>query len=330
MEGSSQFLAFSLFLEAFIRVDEWQRELLHKGREVLKELPPEIVKLYEEIKTLKDKLGKIVGGHGALNKIIKVQRNPKDKYGHGFKGKKIVHGEEVIFYVVWKPAVKEEVDADTTASQGEKKSKKIMDAPSFKAAPTLQGPLSTLVSPRATGAMAHVIHLKKKKRAESHDDVDAEVPHQAPSSPIHLDCFHHQIPPTIEPNLSVEDIARLQFLVAFLSKNANNIQRRFDTTFQPSIDWMQLPLDVEEDIVTCLFVIHKKAEVAPSSYEMDQPTGIEVLPPPTWKKIRPKVSKPSSPTALRKSIYKIPSGACRAVVSYDKNIIGWCWKIDAF
>ncbi|KAG5012637.1 hypothetical protein JHK82_024781 [Glycine max] len=229
------------------------------------------------------------------------------------------------FYVVWKPAVKEEVDADTTASQGEKKSKKIMDAPSFKAAPTLQGPLSTLVSPRATGAMAH-----KKKRAESHDDVDAEVPHQAPSSPIHLDCFHHQIPPTIEPNLSVEDIARLQFLVAFLSKNANNIQRRFDTTFQPSIDWMQLPLDVEEDIVTCLFVIHKKAEVAPSSYEMDQPTGIEVLPPPTWKKIRPKVSKPSSPTALRKSIYKIPSGACRAVVSYDKNIIGWCWKIDAF
>ena len=68
----------------------------HKGREVLKELPPEIVKLYEEIKTLKDKLGKIVGGHGALNKIIKVQRNPKDKYGHGFKGKKIVHGEEVI------------------------------------------------------------------------------------------------------------------------------------------------------------------------------------------------------------------------------------------
>ncbi|KAG5012638.1 hypothetical protein JHK82_024782 [Glycine max] len=30
MEGSSQFLAFSLFLEAFIRVDEWQRELLNE------------------------------------------------------------------------------------------------------------------------------------------------------------------------------------------------------------------------------------------------------------------------------------------------------------
>ncbi|KAL5131240.1 hypothetical protein HKD37_12G034160 [Glycine soja] len=60
------------------------------------ELPPEIVKIYKEIKTLRDRLGKFVGGHEALNKIIIVQRNPKDKYGHGFKGKKIVYGEEVI------------------------------------------------------------------------------------------------------------------------------------------------------------------------------------------------------------------------------------------
>ena len=54
----------------------------------MKELPPEIVKIYKEIKTLRDRLGKFVGGHEALNKIIIVQRNPKDKYGHGFKGKK--------------------------------------------------------------------------------------------------------------------------------------------------------------------------------------------------------------------------------------------------
>ena len=46
-----------------------------KGHEVLKELPLEIVKLYEEIETLRDKLGKFVGDHEALNKIIKVQRN---------------------------------------------------------------------------------------------------------------------------------------------------------------------------------------------------------------------------------------------------------------
>ncbi|KAL5194372.1 hypothetical protein HKD37_20G056466 [Glycine soja] len=74
-----------------------------KGREVLKELPPEILKHYEEIETSKDKLGKFVGIHEALNKIIKVQRNLKDKSSHGFKGKKIVHGEEVtIFYLCGK------------------------------------------------------------------------------------------------------------------------------------------------------------------------------------------------------------------------------------
>ena len=67
-----------------------------KGHVVLKELPPEIVKIYEEIKTLRDKLGKFVGGREALNKIIKVQRNPKDKSGHGFEGKNIAHGKEVI------------------------------------------------------------------------------------------------------------------------------------------------------------------------------------------------------------------------------------------
>jgi len=67
-----------------------------KGCEVLKESPLEIVKLYKEIETLKDKLGKFVGCHEAFNKIIKVQRHPKDKFDHGFKGKKIVYGEEVI------------------------------------------------------------------------------------------------------------------------------------------------------------------------------------------------------------------------------------------
>ena len=69
-----------------------------KGCEILKELPPEIVKLYNEIETLRGNLGKFIGGHEAFNKIIKVQRNPKDKYGHGFKGKKVIHGEEVIIY----------------------------------------------------------------------------------------------------------------------------------------------------------------------------------------------------------------------------------------
>ena len=58
-------------------------------------LPFVIVRLYEEIETLRNKLGKFVGGHEALNKIIKVQRNLKDKSIHGFKGKRIIHNEEV-------------------------------------------------------------------------------------------------------------------------------------------------------------------------------------------------------------------------------------------
>ena len=37
------------------------------GCEVLKELPLEIVKLNEEIETLRDKLSKFVGRHEALN-----------------------------------------------------------------------------------------------------------------------------------------------------------------------------------------------------------------------------------------------------------------------
>ena len=67
-----------------------------RGCEVLNELLPKIVRLYAEIETLRDNLGKFVGIHEALNKIIKVQRNPRDKSGHGFKGRKVVHGEEVI------------------------------------------------------------------------------------------------------------------------------------------------------------------------------------------------------------------------------------------
>ena len=62
----------------------------------MKELPPEIKNFYKEIETLRDNLGKFFGGHEALNKIIMVQRNPKDKFGHGLKGKKVVHSEEVI------------------------------------------------------------------------------------------------------------------------------------------------------------------------------------------------------------------------------------------
>ena len=117
--------------------------------------------------------------------------------------------------------------------------------------------------------------------------------------------------------------------VAFLSKNAYNIQRRLHVKFQTSIDWTQFPLDVEEEVVTCPLSIHKTDQAASSSAKLDPPTGIEVLPSPTWKWLHPKVSKSSSSTALCKNVRKIPSGACREMVSYNKDIIGWCQKIDA-
>ena len=99
--------------------------------------------------------------------------------------------------------------------------------------------------------------------------MDDEVPLQAPPSPIHLDHFIHQGPPAIDPNLSKEDLARLWFPMAFLSENAYNIQKRLDAEFQPATNWTQLPLDVEEETMTCLLSMHKDSEVASSSTTLD-------------------------------------------------------------
>ncbi|KAL2975253.1 hypothetical protein AAZX31_14G150700 [Glycine max] len=158
--------------------------------------------------------------------------------------------------------------------------------------------------------------------------MDHEVLHQAPPSPIHLDRFHHQRPPTKDPNLSKEDMARIQFPVDFLFENAYNIQRRLDMEFQPSIDWTQMQLDVEEEVITCPSSIHKVDEVVPSSSALYQPIEVEILPPSTWKRIHSKVSKPASLVTLCKNVYKIPFRACKELVSYDKDIIGWSQKID--
>jgi len=85
-----------------------------KGRDVLKELPLEIVKLYEEIETLRDKLGKVFGGHKAVNKIIKAQRNPKEKSGHGFKGKKMYMVKKLLFAIFVKKSVMKLISARTS------------------------------------------------------------------------------------------------------------------------------------------------------------------------------------------------------------------------
>ena len=168
------------------------------------------------------------------------------------------------------------------------------------------------------------IHLQKKKRTLSTADLNDKVQHEAPPSSIHLDCFHHQGSPSIDPNPIDENIARMHFEVAFLSENAYNIQRRLDVEFQPSIDWMQLPLDVKEEIVNCPPSMHNDDEVAPSFAALDQSTRIKVLPPPTWKHLHPKISKPSSLMTLQKTVYKIPYGAYKEVVTYDRH----CWMVS--
>ena len=61
--------------------------------------------------------------------------------------------------------------------------------------------------------------------------MDDEVQYEAPPSPFHLDRFQHQGPLAIDPNLIADDIARLCFLMAFISKNLYNIQRNLDAEF---------------------------------------------------------------------------------------------------
>ncbi|KAH1257133.1 hypothetical protein GmHk_03G007163 [Glycine max] len=91
-----------ILLKDFQDLEERVKSLtttLDDSKEERKELPPKIEKLYKEIDTFRDNLGKFICGHEALKKIIKVQRNPKDKSSLGFKGKKVMHAEEVnVFY----------------------------------------------------------------------------------------------------------------------------------------------------------------------------------------------------------------------------------------
>jgi len=63
--------------------------------------------------------------------------------------------------------------------------------------------------------------------------------------------------------------------------------------FQPLVDWMQFPLDIEEEEVTCLPATHLDYQAASTSIELD---------PPTWKRLRLKVSNPSSIVAQCKNV----------------------------
>ena len=62
----------------------------------LKGQPQDVVKLHEEIRTLKSTLSKFVNGIDNLNKFLGYYRSSTDKYGNAYKGKIHVHDKDTI------------------------------------------------------------------------------------------------------------------------------------------------------------------------------------------------------------------------------------------
>ena len=70
---------------------------LLKNQEVMGQ-PQDVVKLHEEIKTLKTKLAKIINGMDNLNKFLGYCGSSLGKFGNGYDGKVYVHDKETIVY----------------------------------------------------------------------------------------------------------------------------------------------------------------------------------------------------------------------------------------
>jgi len=73
----------------------FQKDELLKHLE-LKGQPQDVVKLYEEIRTLKTTLTKFVNGTDNLNKLLGYYRSSIDKFGNGYEGNAYVHDEYTI------------------------------------------------------------------------------------------------------------------------------------------------------------------------------------------------------------------------------------------
>ena len=68
-----------------------------KGCEVLKELPPEIVKLYEEIETLRDKLGEFLVVMKPLTRLLRCKETPKTNLAMVSKAKRLYMVKKSLF-----------------------------------------------------------------------------------------------------------------------------------------------------------------------------------------------------------------------------------------
>ena len=66
--------------------------------EVLKDQPQDVIKLNEEIGTLKTTLAKFIGGIENLYNQLRYNRCPTDKSGHRYEGEMYVHDEDTIVF----------------------------------------------------------------------------------------------------------------------------------------------------------------------------------------------------------------------------------------
>ena len=65
--------------------------------------PQDVVKLHEEIRTLKTTLAKLFNGTDNLNKLLGNCRSSSDNFGNGHDEKVYVHDEDTIFLLfLWK------------------------------------------------------------------------------------------------------------------------------------------------------------------------------------------------------------------------------------
>ncbi|KAL5185013.1 hypothetical protein HKD37_17G048601 [Glycine soja] len=77
------------------RFVKFLNDKLLKNQEV-KGQPQDVVKLHEEIRTLKTTLAKFVNGTNNLNKLLGYCRCSLDKFGNGYDGKVYVHDKDTI------------------------------------------------------------------------------------------------------------------------------------------------------------------------------------------------------------------------------------------
>ena len=64
--------------------------------EEFKGQPEDVVKIHEEIGTLKSTMAKFVGGTKRLDKLLRYYRCPTNRFGNGYKGQIYVHDEDIV------------------------------------------------------------------------------------------------------------------------------------------------------------------------------------------------------------------------------------------